>query len=155
MNIPIGVNQYQTDEFPLALTLVTIGVPFADDNCRMQNIYTESFLRKLGKTAEECVATNIPGDKQQWIFKFTEECQAAIPIFKAIWDSKDNQEFPNIDIPDLVRICALVLKNRGILAQDFKKHTPKVSIPRGPMGEVTILTRNTPEAGKQQMGIEG
>jgi hypothetical protein len=155
LNIPINAQQWQTDEFPLALTMVMIGVPWADENCRMQNIYTAEFLRKIGKTVEEAKAAGIPGDKQFWIFKFTDECQAAIPLFRQVWDSKTQAEdFPAISIPDAVRLCALVLKNRGILAQDFKNHTAKVSIPRGPMGEMTILCPNTPKEGREQMGIQ-
>ncbi len=154
-NIPVNI--FPTDEFPLVVALRTIGIPFADENCRMNNIYTEGFLRKIGKTAEEAQADGIPGDKQTWMFANTEEFQALYPIFRQIWDNNQDKEidFPGVDLPTLFKIGVLFLKNRGPMAADFLNHKPKAAISRGTLGECTILTSKcTPEA-RAQMGIEG
>lgn len=156
MNIEIPVNVYPCDEFPLVVALRTIGVPWADENCRMNNVYTESFLRKINKTAEEAKAANIPGDKQMWMFKNTEELQAALPIFRAIWDNNDDKQidFPGVDLPTMLKIGILFLKNRGPIAADFKNHSPKVAVSRGPGGECTLLTAKCSPEAREQMGIK-
>lgn len=151
----IGIDQIEIDEFPLVVALRTIGVPWADENCRMLNIYTEDFLRKINKTAEEAKKAGIPGNKQVWIFKRTDELEAARKIFRDLWDNNEKiVDFPNIDTATMLKIGILFLKNRGPIAADFRNHTPRVAISRGTEGEVTLLTSKTTAAARAQMGIE-
>lgn len=156
---PVAVQVGDTmaiDEFPLVVALRTIGVPWADENCRMQNKYTEDFLRKIGKTVEEAMAEGTRGDKQMWMFKATPECQAAIPIFREIWDTKtETVDFPDMDLVTMLRVGILFLKNRGPIAKDFMNHKPSAVIKRGSDGECTILMPSTPKEGREQMGITG
>lgn len=153
-NLQIPLNQINIDEAPLAVALATIGVPYADPANRMLNIYTEDFLRKLGKTAEEAKAAGIPGNKCVWIFKFTPELEAAMKIFRDLWDNNEKViDFPDVDVPTMLKIGILFLKNRIPIMSDFKNHTARVAIPRGTGGEVTLLTPKTTKEGREAMGI--
>lgn len=156
MNATIPINAYPCDEFPLVIALRTIGVPWFDENCRMQNRYTEEFLRKIGKTVEEAMAAGIPGDKQVWLLKLTDECQAAIPVFREIWDNNSTKEidFPGVDLPTMLKIGILFLKNRGPIAADFRNHTPSAIVKRGNNGECTILTPGTTKGERESMGLK-
>jgi len=154
MNNSIALNLYFTSDFAEALVLSTIGVPWGDPNNRCFNFYTPEFLQKQGKTAEQCVAAGIPG-KVSWGFRRTNELEAALPLFREVWNLPDGK-VPNTDgvsNPDAIRIMALVLKNRSKLAPDFKHATPKVAVARGAGGATTIICPNTDPARLRDMGL--
>lgn len=155
MDVTIPIDQIEIDEFPLAVALRTIGAPWADENCRVMNYYTEGYLRKLGKTIEEAKAMGIEGDKQQWIFKRTPEVMAAKEIFTKLWATNDRViDFPGVDLLTMLKIGILFLKNRGPLAADLKNHPGRVVVNRGGPGAMTLLTSTTPAAVREQMGLQ-
>lgn len=153
MNGTIPLNWYGTSDFAEVTLLSTIGIPWADDGNRFSNIYPDHFLRKIGKTAEQAQAEGIPG-KVQWWFKRTPELDAALEIHRSVWNvDQKGVEIADESMADVCRGISLALKNRGKLAEDFKRGLPKVAIDRNSEGACSVITSKTTPEALRHMGL--
>jgi hypothetical protein len=143
-----------TNITPLAVTLSTLGVPFADEKNPDWLCYTPEILSKAGcKTAEEAQQRGVPGIRQYSFADHAERDECMKKFTEGFNGKPGREELPDIPAPMLAYFAGLLFRNRRTFMAG-QKITPAKMMFRRDDGSYAVVGKNAKPEDLRHLGLQ-